>query len=516
MSEFILEEGAAEFGIVHEDDEQELVRREELTPLYDDLNNPNHAIFVVPTQDGSDKDDQGHGSIGDATMEHIYRMRHKMLEMEHFVFTPNGNIFRTEFNVQPTDEDGQRNLGRQIVKVMTAGNRGLDGKHVSAEDKDAVISFLKQEIEDAKAARLDKQDAMEQGLVPFEDWEQMPQMTNQIEIPSTPPVMFIYAGNTSQMFYDWIPEDHPDLRLINTFISMTNAIDWDHFSENSVKYFRSWIFNQEWVMYPVAERLALLVEEIEASQNVPPAELAIRAFRDIEGMWAKQVSTEVIGKFNEDVVVKELKAFEERLVENKKAGKLSWAELGKFGQSLYKRFGSKMSTAHWGLYKTLKKKYAPEVKLGKHDVNRASLNDLRSVFKGRFKAESDALWNSDISDEKYEFENAKIQFKVDNLAKWAFFNRPFMSLEDLAEKGMITVDDIGSTAKTQVLMGLVKKSYRESLSFRSTAPLGRMAQQIINYQRTKPELCTEQEWYSIWQAYRICKANVQSALGIKN
>lgn len=516
MSEFILEDGAEKFAGMTDDENEEILRREEFTPLFEGINNPNHDIFVVPTQDGADKDDQWNGSIGDATMEHIWNQRHKMLEMEHFIYTPNGNIFRTEFNVSPPDEDGQRNLNRQIVKVMTADSRSGHGKYCTPEDKENVIAFLKQEIEDAKAARIDKQDALDQTLVPFEDWEHMPQLTNSIEIPSTPPVMYIYAGNASQMFYDFIPEDHPDLRKINSFISMVNAIDWDHFSEKTVKYFRQWIFDQEWVIYTVGERLAQLCEEIEASQNVSPVTLAEQAFRDIENDWAKQVSKEVLTKFGEDPVVQELREFEGRLIENMKAGKLSWAELGKFGQSLYRKYGSRMSTSHWQIYKDLKKKYAPEVKIGKYDINRANLTELRSIFKARFKAESDKLWNSDISDEKFEFENAKIQVKVDNLAKWVYFNRPFMSLEDLATAGKITIDDIGFTDRTVVLIGLVKKAYRESIAFKSTAPLGRMAQQIINYQRTKANMCTEQEWYSIWQAYRVAKQHVQTVLNLPN
>jgi hypothetical protein len=510
---FVLEPGAEKFSA---DEEIEGPRAiSEKVPLFEGLHNPNHDIFVVPTQEGADRDDQWNGSIGDATMEHIYQMRHKIMEMEHFVHMPNGNIFRVEQNVAPPDEDGARSMRNQILKVMTAPTGRQGGRTVTMEDKERVIEFLKAEIEEAKKAREEKADALDQVLVPFEEWENMPQQTNNIDIPSTPTPLYIFAGNSSQMFYDFVPEDHPDLRKLNGFLSMANAIDWDDFNENTVEYFRTWIYGQEWNHYYAAERLVQLCNEIALATSEAPSDLAEAALRDIENDWVATLRPQVIDEFfANDPIIQELRDLEVRLQANKKEGKLSWAEIGKFGQLLYKKYGTRMTTVHWRQYKNLKKQYAPEVRLGKIDVNRANLHQLRDFFAQRYRTEIDNLLFGEVNEVKAQERMSVIKKEIEDKAHWMFFNRPFMTLEDLAASGAINVDDIGHTKNTVVLVSLVKKAYRESLNFKSSAPLGRIAQQIVNYQRSKPGMCTEQEWFSIWQAYRICKGIVGKTLGI--
>lgn len=518
---FVLEPGVEN----SENDEGNVVRHEEIVPLFGDQHNPNHDIFVTPTQDGADKDDQWNGSIGDATMEHLFQMRHKMLEMEHFVHMPNGNIFRIEQNVSAPDENGARNLRNQVMNVMTAPDGRQSGRQVNGQparrvtlhDKERVIEFLKNEIEEAKKAKEEKLDALDQVLVPFDEWESMPQMTGVIDIPATPPPLYIYAGNSNQMFYDYVPEDHPDVKKINSFLAMANAIDWDAFNEKTVEYFKHWIYDREWKHYFAAERLVQLCNEICIEDHVLPSDLAIQALTEIEENWSQVLRVEVIDKFqNEDPILQELNELRSRLENNKKAGKLSWAEIGKFGQFLYKKYGTAMSTLHWHYYRDLKKTFAPEVKIGKININTANMNDLRKFFTNRYQKDIDRLIFDDTVEEKQsEVQMQKIKQTIEKNAQWVFFNRPFMTVEDLATAGVITVDDIGYTNNTVVLVSLVKKAYRESLNFKSSAPLGRIAQQIVNYQRAKPGMCTEQEWFSVWQIYRICKADIYRTLGLK-
>jgi hypothetical protein len=87
-----------------------------------------------------------------------------------------------------------------------------------------------------------------------------------------------------------------------------------------------------------------------------------------------------------------------------------------------------------------------------------------------------------------------------------------MTLEDVA--GVIDVEDIGYTSKTVVFVSMVKKAYRESANFKNSSALGRIAQQIVNHQKAHPDSYTEQEWYSIWQTYRICKSKLNQQLGL--
>jgi hypothetical protein len=385
------------------------IRKEETIKLFSDVQNPNHDIFVIPTQDGADQEDQWNGSIGDATMEHIYRMRHKMLEMESFVHMPNGNIFRIEQNVAPPDTDGSRNFNSQMIKVMTAPTGSQGGRNVTLEDKENVLQFLKDELADRQKANQEKEDALDQVLVPFSEWEANPQLTSSIDIPSTPVPLYIYAGNSNQMFYDWMPEDHPDLNKLNTFLSMANSIDWDAFNEKTINYFKGWLFNQKWNHPFAADRLFKLCNEIFISDTIAPSLLAEEALKDIETDWSAIVRFQVIDKFKtQDPIVQEISEFRDKLLTNKKTGKLSWAEIGKFGQQLYKKYNNTLNTAHWNLYKQLKKEFCPEIHIGNVDINTADMNSLRKVFAKKYQLELNSLLfddktSEDVSDKKIKY-----------------------------------------------------------------------------------------------------------------
>jgi hypothetical protein len=297
---------------------------------------------------------------------------------------------------------------------------------------------------------------------------------------------------------------------------MANAIDWDAFNENTVEYFKTWIYGQDWQHYFAAERLVQLCNEIYMSDTTAPSELAVQALTEIEQDWVKILRPEVIEKFkNEDPIIQELNDLEIRLQENQKHGKLSWAEIGKFGQFLYKKYGNAMTTIHWRHYKNLKQLYAPEVRIGKLDVNRANLNELRDMFTVRHRTEIDQLLFNETNEDLAVKRMNEIKNDIEKNSQWIFFNRPFMTIEDLAVSGVVNIDDIGHTKNTVVLVSLIKKAYHESLNFKTSTALGRIAQQIVNYQRAKPDMCTEQEWFSVWQTYRICRGVVNKALGLK-
>jgi hypothetical protein len=137
---------------------------------------------------------------------------------------------------------------------------------------------------------------------------------------------------------------------------------------------------------------------------------------------------------------------------------------------------------------------------------------LRQAFGKRFKKEVDQVILGDLTDEQAALELKKIDQKVESICQWIHFNRPFKNLESLAEKGVISVNEITSTTNTAAFIATIKKAYRDGLNLRSGGPLGKVAQQIINLQKTHPDACTEEEWYSVWQTYRICKTQVTNAI----
>lgn len=449
-------------------------------PLFKGPHNPNHDIFVVETQEGADKDDQGHGSIGDATMEHISKMRHRLLEMEHYVHMPNGNLFRVEHNVQDSDEIGEKFIKNQIMQVLTSNDR-----RVSAEDKKRLIAFLKEEIEERRRQKEEKQDAMDQILIPYDEWEAMPQLTSSWDIPPTPRPLYIYAGTTRQMFYDVFPEGHPDEDKINAFIMMVNSIDWDDFDDNTIEYFQKWLGSQRWTIQTCIDHLLEFCIKV-ASDVITglPDDHMEAALLKIDEDWAAGLRNRAIRKFNNCPIMKEIREFENKL-RRRPAGTLMWAEIGKFGQYLYKKYGREVTTAHWNAYRELKAKFAPEVRIGNLDVNTASVYDLMKHFMKRTNR-NDAY----------------------NRARKIFFMRPFMSLEDLAKLRLITPEDIGYTERNVVFITLIKKARKQCLEQGTTSHLAKLSQLIIAKQREKPELMTQEEWSAVWQAYRISKASL--------
>jgi hypothetical protein len=450
-------------------------------PLFSSLHNPNHGIFVVETQQGADEDDQGHGSIGDATMAHVSKMSHRLPEMESFFRMPNGNLFRTVPNVQPMDEDGERYNKKQMMEVMVAHD-----PRVSLEDKENVIAFLQEEIAERREAREEKQDALDQVVIPYDQWEAMPQMTRDWDIPPTQAPVYVYAGNTSQPFYDHVPEDHPDQRRITQFILMVNNVDWDDFTEDTATYFKMWLLDDErkFSVRTTAYHLADFCDEVADPDGlIYPDDLMKACLQKIDAEWMGILHDRVVKTFQESPITRDLERFEKSLAAKHEKGNLVWAEIGRYGQNLYRKYGSHISTPHWTKYRKLKARFAPKVVVNKLDVNRADYRDLSKTMP---KKQADFI----------------------------YFNRPFMSLEDLVEKKAVTLESVGYTKNNVVFISMIKSTAKKSIQSRVPSLLGKTAQQIINTQQTKPSIMTEEEWSAVWQTYRIAKAEVKSHLGL--
>jgi len=452
---------------------------EEKLPLFGDNTNPNHTIFVVPTQEGADKDDRWNGSIGDAIMEHVQNMRHRIWEMEHYIHMPNGNIFRIEENVGTQDSDGSRRINREIMQVMKSVNKS------SSEDKKNVIAYLQSEIEENRRREEEREDAMDQILVPYEDWEAKPQMTKDWDVPSTPKPMFIYAGNSSQMFYDHFPEDHPDSQLINNFLMIANNIDWDDWNEETVKYFQNWLNERTWSIKSVPFHLMDFCNQMATDDGSnSPSDVMADILDRIDREYGSASAKIILKEFRQSPPVKEMVKFYKHNEERHKAGELMWTKVGKLGRSFF-RYKDSMTSAHWSAYFRLKKVFAPRVYLGDMDINRASFRDM-AINLGEHRA------------------------------KKIFFARPFMGLEDLVKLGVITSSDIKGTRKNSVFVSMVKSAAQKSMKANTMAYMAKLAQKIVDTQQSRPNLMSEEEWSMVWQTYRICKQETSQEIGLFN
>jgi hypothetical protein len=471
----------------------------EALPLFSSDYNPNKEIFVVPTQEGADKDDQWNGSIGDATMEHIYSMSHRLLEMEHYIHMSNGNIFRIESDVSGNDFDGSKKAAKDITLVMTAKDKNL-----TVEKKEALYNFLLEEVEENKKRIEDKEDALEHPAISFEDWENIPQMMNHVDIPSPPKPLWIFAGNSKQKFYDNFPEGHPDEKNINAFINMVNNIDWDFWTKETAERCIAWLHHENrnnpktglpiprnWEIFTCVDHLTDFCKNISREENpVNPDEAMQLALTKIDQDWGKIVYSKTMKQFMDTKPMQELLKFYSEFKPKQENGELVWGKLGKVGKTFY-GLGDQVTAAHWNAYKRMKANLAPRILLGKIDLNRAKFNELVDFFR---------MNKNDIQ-------------TSEKLAKNIFFNRPFMKLEELVEKNYLKIEEISGNKENFVQISMLRNATKKSIINKSNFELSSKIQEIVETQKQNPKLMTDENWQGVYQYYRLCKELLNNKLG---
>lgn len=159
--------------------------------------NPNAPIFTVETEEGATPEDKGHSMIGDATMNHQSSLRpidraiyHEMLSF------PDGTIMRMEEDTYQVIHD---------FRDM---------------DSEAAEAFLESK---GVCMNPDEEDMYEAGIMTAISVEDYEKNIEPYEIPSTPRPKFIYCGNSRQSFYDDFPEDHPESGKINMLLMMIKS-----------------------------------------------------------------------------------------------------------------------------------------------------------------------------------------------------------------------------------------------------------------------------------------------------
>lgn len=464
---------------------RKVIRIEQKEPLFSHYKNPNKEIFSVETQEGADQDDQGHGSIGDAVMDHMFKMSHKLPEIGHFIHMPNGNLFRVEEDVRDPEVYHENFIRNQMVKVLAS--------KIDPDAKDAVLGFMQSELEPNES-----DDALDQNVVPYSEWETRPQQTSIWDIPSTPKPLFIYAGNCRQYFYDEFPEDHPDARLINQFIARVNKIDWDDFDDYTAMNLSSWIESKHQGLAPGKDYWRVATTPIHLTDfcndlvydasGQPPEEKMAETLEKIDIDYRKSIYPQYIASLNGNGPGKYIEEAEQMIKEKYAEGHLVWADIANLGKRLFSLYGDVMTKAHWQKYRRLRYRYPPKVMLGSLNINTSGFNDMYSFFRSKEFSEKDAT----------------------KLAKDIFFKRPFRSTEELLNKVDVSSTLLGSTKKNAAFIAQVKIAKKQSKLAKDTRPLGRLAHNILEKQKAQPNMMSEEEWSSVWQAYRIAKKEVQS------
>jgi len=159
--------------------------------------NPNAAIFTVETQEGATPEDKGHSMIGNATMNHQSSLRAIDRTIYHELLSfADGTIMRMEDNMY------------QVIH---------DFRDMDAEGAEAFL--------EAKGVCMnpDPEDMYESGIMTAISVEDYEKNIEPHEIPSTPRPKFIHCGNSNQVFYDEFPEDHPESGKINMLLMMLRS-----------------------------------------------------------------------------------------------------------------------------------------------------------------------------------------------------------------------------------------------------------------------------------------------------
>lgn len=159
--------------------------------------NPNAAIFTVDTEQGATPEDKGHSMIGDATMKHQSSLRPIDRVIYHELLTfPDGNIMAMEDNTYQVIHDF-RDMDSEAAEAF------LESKGVCMDP--------------------DGEDIYESGMLTAISLEDYEKNIEPYEIPSTPRPKFRHCGNVNQVFYDVFPEDHPEANKINMLLMMIKS-----------------------------------------------------------------------------------------------------------------------------------------------------------------------------------------------------------------------------------------------------------------------------------------------------
>lgn len=441
--------------------------------------NPNADALIIPQEEGSDRDDHYFGSIGDATMRHIESLCDGDRMLYEDLYTPrSGAIFRSVPSNRHFDSDPFNLKGKDLDLYL----KEFEGK-CSADDLIAVKEAIELEAERREKSE-DIHDVSD--LVPYDQWEQYPQMWNKIDIPSTPKDRYIYMGNCTQQFYDFFPDGHPDTKNINQCINMMNR-DWDApLTEDYGKFVKEVIEGWKWSRKYTLRHMLLMIDALVVEHNLD--EVVIKALKDIDHCWRVEVLNSVAQKMMQDPICMLLVKKESEWDKSAKEGFSVYASIKTFGQVLFKDFRGIMNGYHWHRYRRNRDKHAPKVIIRGVDINRCVPSELQRILR-LDRNSADRIWHE----------------------------RPFETLDEIYNKGYITGIAFSDDDKTDKVIGFIEKHSQIASKQLDTKRLDDVRKILIKQQQqneTQWQLSSEQ-WSMIWRYYRILKADLVRAINVR-
>lgn len=463
------------------------------------LNNPNADIMVVPQQEGGSEEDGYFGSIGDATMQHVYSLDGYGRQMwEELYVAPSGAMFRAVPSSSWHDND-PFNLKGQDLDLWLAEYCRTHYGDKEIPEKDLVA--LREAIEEEQTRRDESEDVYDQDdvtRIPYAEWEKFPQMWDQWEMPRTPRDMMIYMGNTRDQFFDARPEGHPDMPVIMEYIGRLNC-DWDRFeSDEEAAQYCDYLVDELATVAAVGgakpyttKYLTMLVLKIKSNEG-DPEEHAEWALGEIDRCWAIEYKNAVAKKMTKDHVYHLMLHKQREWNKALKAGVSGlFAQVKALGQALFEDFKDDMRGHHWALYRRMKRKFAPNVIIRGVNVNHGRLCELEELCNGDH-----------------------------NLATKIWFNRPYDSVAHVFNQGYVTrktfADNPDMEALLERLEGFAELAKKEQ-NVQAFQPIvkaliqGQKVGSLKVGNRGIIQL-SHKEWSLVWAYYRMLREDAQSCI----
>ena len=481
--------------------------------------NPNEIIFQVEPEEGPEGLDWDNmsASIGDATEKHIASLSpSERLLWENFVVMPNGNVFQmTEDLGYSRREPDQTNFRENTLEdleflLRTAENEIEYLGEVTEVVKLAILPnklpryfALREEV-----ARRKSNDALVRGeLIPFEEWEQNPQMSKHWDTPATPKPRAKFIGSCEDKWMDYWPSCHPYEKQLAIILHMLDKSEaelvepWIHTTKKGNKhkfehYFQYlyWLTLQWKKLHVISgqfeKRLDILVTSVVGASD--PDEVVIKFLTEEDSFYGATWRAEGLAQGAKDELVVLIRATANRLglstreTRKKKASDpqkelLKYRAFSKLGKDLWSKHRSKLRAHHWNLYRLLKGKIRLSCMISGIDVNHAYSNEIAQAFACTYQQ-----------------------------AREVMFSRPYLSKADFWERTSVRPQP--HSQKGQDAFRNVGKAYSEAVSRRDKRSFTRLPWELIRTQKEVGSEIPATDWELIWGEYNTRKAQLFEAL----
>lgn len=436
-----------------------------------DLNNPNHDIFGVATEEGGDSDDNMCAMIGDAVQHHVAGLNDFQRQAwEHYIHVAGQFLFNANPAIADTDHDTFN------LKV-----EDLDHFSFSEHGPSHMKAVLEEAVENEKERRKQSEDVYDRAteLINYTEWESNPSQFAHFDMPKTPGNKLGFCGNTNQLFMDEFPEGHPDTKVINSYLTMMNK-DIDDVTTKYGQWVKNWLGKQSFKFSKVKEILEELTDQLADGEKYPEFYI-IEALGKIDADWKKTYYLRAMEKTQGDGIYQLILAKEDEWAGMRENGISPLADINKFNKNLFRDFKRNTRSHHWSLLKSIKADYQPPILVKGVDLNRCRLSDISRVF-GLTHQKATIIW----------------------------FKRPFSNLDQVKNLGILREDDFSNSWILKSILDDINE--QAILHQNNPKAFSQLSAILVERQRIGKDGLTTKEWNSIWNNYRLAKSEMLDRL----